>query len=176
MPASRSNALGGVADEITHPELFENFRKRGREIRRRLDSEEPSAGHLTQISRKARSSLADLDAVDNHVAAARCIKNSIGSEPARGVDPIAEHNQKRAPGIGLAEQHARMRRVDQRRHALALRLIERCAHAIEVVGQPLTWRDDVTERNDRGPVTRFQPLEFALPRCLQMTESKTLQT
>src|SRR5688572_14456544 len=104
MPATRRDALWRVADKITHAELFENVGKRCCEIFGGFDGEESPAGRLAQLARKARTPLADLDAVHHDIAPTSGLEHRISRQPARRVHAIAEHNQQRSTRVGLAEQ------------------------------------------------------------------------
>ena len=148
------------------------------EARSFVDSIEKSRPPVTSLKsrRKLTGCVADLDAIHDHVAAAGCFDDGIGGQPAGRVHAVAEDDQEGAARIRFAEEHARVRRIDERREPLTMHPIECEADAIEVVGQTLARRHDVAECDERRAIAGLEAFEGSLTCRLQMTEPQALKT
>ena len=84
-----------------------------------LHLEQPAAAERRQIAQKLRLQLSHRHRIHDHVRPLRGVEHRRGRQPARGVEPVAEDNQQRAPGVRLSDRDAGKDAVDERRVALA---------------------------------------------------------
>jgi hypothetical protein len=84
-------------------------------------------------------------------------------------------NHQRTADVGLADEHRRVRAIDERRHPFGLRRLQRRAHPRDVFGQPDSGCDDVAERDERRTIARPQAIEHAAAGGLQVAQPQTLE-